>query len=65
MSPKKFTTEVGQLFFKKVGFKLYDVPRYFLSRIHVLLRIPTLYFVLRTWYLAPGTPLTFATTFGS
>ena len=30
---------------------MYNVPRYFLSRIHVLLRIPTLYFVLGTWYM--------------
>jgi hypothetical protein len=38
-------------YFLKNRFKVYNVPRYFLSRIHVLLRIPTLYFVLRTWYM--------------
>jgi hypothetical protein len=33
----------------------YKVPRYFLSRIHVLLRIPTSYLVLSTLYFVPST----------
>ena len=46
---------MDNLFLEKIGFRLYNVPRYFLSRIHVLLRIPTLYFVLGTWYICLGT----------